>query len=124
MQNENLRCQVQHLQFTILEKEQYIGKLNNLLDQLRCEQQQQYQQRTNDCCLKAKDKEIRELFQKLEQANKKVESLLCELEQSQKQEQFLLCETRKLNEELNESKRKHGKNSKNIHMRMYHSMYV
>ncbi|XP_054082252.1 uncharacterized protein LOC105220142 isoform X9 [Zeugodacus cucurbitae] len=114
-QNENLRCQVQHLQCTILEKEQCIGKLNNMLDQLRCEQQQQYQQRTSDCCLKAKDKEIRELCQKLEQANKKIESLVCELEQSQKQERFLLCETRKLNEELNESKRKHGDVSTQMH---------
>uniref|UniRef100_A0A0A1XJ25 Uncharacterized protein n=1 Tax=Zeugodacus cucurbitae TaxID=28588 RepID=A0A0A1XJ25_ZEUCU len=113
--NENLRCQVQHLQCTILEKEQCIGKLNNMLDQLRCEQQQQYQQRTSDCCLKAKDKEIRELCQKLEQANKKIESLVCELEQSQKQERFLLCETRKLNEELNESKRKHGDVSTQMH---------
>ncbi|XP_049305859.1 polyamine-modulated factor 1-binding protein 1 isoform X3 [Bactrocera dorsalis] len=109
-QNENLRCQVQQLQGTILEKEQCIGKLNSMLDQLRCEQQC-----SNDCCLKAKDKEIRELCQKLEQANKKVESLVCELEQSQKQERFLLCETRKLNEELNDSKRKHDNLSTQMH---------
>ncbi|XP_049305848.1 polyamine-modulated factor 1-binding protein 1 isoform X2 [Bactrocera dorsalis] len=108
--NENLRCQVQQLQGTILEKEQCIGKLNSMLDQLRCEQQC-----SNDCCLKAKDKEIRELCQKLEQANKKVESLVCELEQSQKQERFLLCETRKLNEELNDSKRKHDNLSTQMH---------
>lgn len=114
LQNEKLRCQVQHLQGTILEKEQCIGKLNSMLDQLRCEQQG-----TNDCCLKTKDKEIRELCQKLEQANKKIESLVCELEQSQNQERFLLCETRKLNEELNDSKRKHGENSKNIHRTYY-----
>ncbi|XP_039950641.1 polyamine-modulated factor 1-binding protein 1 isoform X2 [Bactrocera tryoni] len=109
-QNEDLRCQVQQLQGTILEKEQCIGKLNSMLDQLRYEQQC-----SNDCCLKAKDKEIRELCQKLEQANKKVESLVCELEQSQKQERFLLCETRKLNEELNDSKRKHDNLSTQLH---------
>ncbi|XP_069962537.1 putative leucine-rich repeat-containing protein DDB_G0290503 isoform X7 [Bactrocera oleae] len=108
--NEKLRCQVQHLQGTILEKEQCIGKLNSMLDQLRCEQQG-----TNDCCLKTKDKEIRELCQKLEQANKKIESLVCELEQSQNQERFLLCETRKLNEELNDSKRKHDNLSTQMH---------
>uniref|UniRef100_A0A0K8WC13 Uncharacterized protein n=1 Tax=Bactrocera latifrons TaxID=174628 RepID=A0A0K8WC13_BACLA len=89
--NENLRCQVQQLQDTILEKEQCIGKLNT------------------------KDKEIRELCQKVEQANKKVESLGCELKQSQKQERFLLCETRKLNEELNDSKRKHDNLSTQMH---------
>ncbi|XP_023159225.1 interaptin isoform X5 [Ceratitis capitata] len=112
--NENLRCQVQHLQCTILEKEQHIGKLNNLLEKLQCDQQQ-HQHRTNECCLQAKDNEIREISQKLDQANKKVESLMGELERSQKQERFLLCETRKLNEELNESKRKHGDLSVQMH---------
>ncbi|XP_054744386.1 interaptin [Anastrepha obliqua] len=112
--NENLRCQVQHLQRTILEKEQCIGKLNSMLDQVQCEQQQQHHQ-AKECCLHAKDKELLEMCQKLEQANKKVESLMCELEQSQKQERFLLCETRKLNEELNESKRKHSDLNMQMH---------
>ncbi|XP_067622544.1 golgin subfamily A member 6-like protein 1 [Eurosta solidaginis] len=88
----------------MLEKEQCIGKLSSMLDQLRCEQQS----RAHECCLQIKEKELREMCEKLEQANKKVESLMSELERSQKQERFLLCETRKLNEELNESKRKHS----------------
>lgn len=46
---------------------------------------------------------------KVEELEKKNKELTTELENSQKQERFLHIETRKLNEELNESKSKNGK---------------
>lgn len=46
--------------------------------------------------------------EKLQELEKKNKHLMAELETSQKQERFLHIETRKLNEELNESKSKNG----------------
>lgn len=101
--------QVGHLEQIIVEREQRIRQLNAALHRasggsinLPNERSEFYH------CPNAIEYPCQQPG-KIEELEKKIKQLMEELENSQKQERFLHIETRKLNEELNDSKNKNGK---------------
>lgn len=100
-QNETLKCQIAHLQRTLFEREQHIMQLTSMLKNISHIQSTEPHQAALEY-VTSRNNFTAEL-------EKKIEMLTEKLEKSERQEQFLHKETRKLNQELSESKRKNGK---------------
>ncbi|KAI8114983.1 hypothetical protein CVS40_12713 [Lucilia cuprina] len=100
MKNETLKCQIAHLQRTLYERDQHILQLRSMLKNVSQIQSIEPQRAALEY-VTSRNNFTAEL-------EKKIEDLTEKLDKSTKQENFLHRETRKLNEELNESKRKNG----------------
>ncbi|XP_046809630.1 paramyosin isoform X1 [Lucilia cuprina] len=98
--NETLKCQIAHLQRTLYERDQHILQLRSMLKNVSQIQSIEPQRAALEY-VTSRNNFTAEL-------EKKIEDLTEKLDKSMKQENFLHRETRKLNEELNESKRKNG----------------
>ncbi|XP_065357295.1 polyamine-modulated factor 1-binding protein 1 isoform X2 [Calliphora vicina] len=98
--NETLKCQIAHLQRTLFERDQRIVQLASMLNNVSQIQSLEPHQAALEY-VTSRNNFTAEL-------EKKIEGLTEKLDRSTQQEHFLHRETRKLNEELNESKRKNG----------------
>ncbi|XP_061396018.1 CAP-Gly domain-containing linker protein 1 [Musca vetustissima] len=108
-QNNNLKCQIDSLHKALVNRDQHIKHLSAALHN---SQHFQSCRANNPSCKASHSSSPSDMCcnnqQRVADLEKRLEIMSKELDKSQRQEYFLHSETRKLNEELNENKRKNG----------------
>lgn len=100
MQNESLKCQIEHLRHTLYERDQRILQLTGMLQSVSQIQSNEPHQAALEFVNSRNNFAIDQ--------QRKIETLNQKLEKSMQEQRFLHKEARKLNEDLNEAKLKNG----------------